>query len=80
MGVLTQAIGQFAVLALLARFIDPAAFGLVTASLIVIGLGRMLTEGIIGPAITQRRSLTDEQIGTGFALSLAIGAITAAAL
>ncbi len=72
-GTLAQAVGQFAVLAALARFVTPAEFGVVSAALIVIGLGRMVTEGFVGPALTQRPGLTDEQVRTGFALSLLTG-------
>lgn len=73
MGVTAQGVGQLALLALLARLLVPADFGVVSASLIVIGLTRMLTEGLVGPAVTQRRALSNEHIRTAFALSVISG-------
>jgi O-antigen/teichoic acid export membrane protein len=73
MGVAAQGVGQLALLALLARLLVPADFGVVSASLIVIGLARMLTEGLVGPAVTQRRALSNEHIRTAFALSVISG-------
>ena len=74
MGVAAQGIGQLALLALLARLLVPADFGVVSASLVVIGVARMLTEGLVGPALTQRWELSDEHIRTAFALSVLSGA------
>jgi O-antigen/teichoic acid export membrane protein len=76
LGVAAQFGGQFALLAVLARLLTPADFGLVSASLILIGFMRMLTEGLIGPALTQRKELTGDHVATAFALSL-LGGVTA---
>jgi len=68
-----QAFGQIAVLALLARFLTAVEFGVVSAALVVIGLVRILTEAIVGPAVTQRPDLTVDHQKSAFALSLYIG-------
>ncbi len=72
-GTLTNAVGQFLVLAVLARFVSPSEFGIVSAALVVIGVGRMVTEGFVGPAVTQRPGLDDEQVRTAFVLSVGTG-------
>ena len=75
-GTLTNAVGQFVVLAVLSRLLLKEDFGLVAAALIVIGVGRMVTEGFVGPAVTQRPDLSDEQVRTAFALSIWTGLAT----
>lgn len=79
-GVTTQAVGQFTVLAVLARYLTAEEFGVVTAALVVIGLGRVTTEGVIGPALTQRQRLSDEDVAVGFVLSVAAGVLVTAIL
>jgi PST family polysaccharide transporter len=79
--VATQALGQFAVLAVLARLLTPADFGVVTASLIIIGFARMATtEGIVGPAVTQRPRLTDRHVRAAVMLSLVTGVLISGAV
>ncbi len=72
-GYAIQAGAQFAVLALLARFLTPVEFGLASAALVVIGLARIITDSLVGPAITQRTDLTDAHVRTAFALSVWVG-------
>lgn len=75
-GVATQALGQFVVLAVLARALAPSDFGVATASLILVGLARLATtEGVVGPAVTQRRELKDEHVHAAFLLSVATGCV-----
>ena len=57
-----QGAGQFILLAVLARRLTPAEFGLVTATLIVVNLGRMLTQAAPGPALIQRQDLTPPHV------------------
>jgi O-antigen/teichoic acid export membrane protein len=71
--VAAQAVGQFALLAILARLLTPADFGVVGASLIVTGIARTFTEGLVGPAVTQRQTLRAEHVRTAFALSVFTG-------
>lgn len=75
-----QAVAQFAVLALLARFLTPVEFGLVTAGLLVIGLVRIVTDALVGPAVTQLPQLSDDHVRSAFTLSVAIGGAGAVAL
>lgn len=75
-----QALAQLAVLALLARFLAPLEFGLVTAGLLVIGLVRIVTDALVGPAVTQLPGLTDDHVRTAFWLSGVIGTLGALAL
>lgn len=79
-GYATQAVAQFAVLALLARFLTPTEFGLVSAALVVIGLVRILTDSLLGPAVTQHPELTDAHVRTAFTLSVGIGAVASVAM
>jgi PST family polysaccharide transporter len=69
-GLGTKGVAQFAVLAVLARFLDPGEFGVVSATLIVIGLGRVVNFAIIGPALVQRPTLRDAHVSSAFALGL----------
>lgn len=66
---LVQGIGQILLLAVLARYISQEGFGLVTATLVVIGLGRQLTESLIRPVIIQREHLSVHDIGTASLIS-----------
>jgi PST family polysaccharide transporter len=79
LAVLSQAGGQLVVMAILARYLTPADFGVVSASLAIVALGRMATKGVVGPALTQRPTLREEHVRTAFGLSLIIG-ITSAML
>ncbi|HEU4961530.1 MAG TPA: lipopolysaccharide biosynthesis protein [Sphingomonas sp.] len=73
---------QLAIVAILARMLTPAEFGVVTAAGTIIGLSNIFVNLGVGPAIVQHRELTDEVIATGTSMSLimgcAIGALIAA--
>jgi PST family polysaccharide transporter len=75
-GLGTKGVAQFVVLAVLARFLDAEEFGVVSATLIVIGLGRAVTLASIGPALVQRPALRDAHVRSAFAL----GAYTSAGM
>ena len=70
-------LGQFVLLAVLARELrdQPEAFGIVTATLIVVGIGRVIHSSI-GPALVQREDVRDDHVGTAFSL----GVISAVAM
>ncbi|MGI9285441.1 MAG: lipopolysaccharide biosynthesis protein [Pseudomonadales bacterium] len=68
-----QGVGQLVVLALLARYVSKVEFGLVTTTLIVIGLGRIMGETLVRPALVQREQLSTQDIATASALSLLFG-------
>lgn len=69
-GIGGQGVGQFVLLAVLARRLSPEEFGIVTATMIVVGLGRMFIEGSTGPALVQRERLEPAHVRAGFAVAL----------
>ncbi len=76
----TQAGQQFVVLAVLARLLDADEFGLVTTTLVVVGLGAVFAKLGVGHAIAQRTELSDEHERTGFALGVYTGVLFAGLL
>jgi O-antigen/teichoic acid export membrane protein len=61
---------QLIVLAILARLVSPAAFGVVSAALVVISLSAILSQLGMGPALVQRPALEPRHIDTAFATSV----------
>jgi O-antigen/teichoic acid export membrane protein len=76
----SQGFAQLALLAVLARLLTPADFGVVTATLVVINLGRICTQSVISAAVVQRPQLTDDHVRAAFWLSLGAGALAAGAM
>ncbi|MGE3173739.1 MAG: lipopolysaccharide biosynthesis protein [Planctomycetota bacterium] len=76
LGLGAQGLGQFALLAVLARHLTAAEFGVMTATLIVVGAGRAVHAGV-SPALVQRQELRPDHVRSAFALSwmVAIGLI-----
>lgn len=72
-GYLTQGVGQILVVAVLARYVTAGDFGVVSATLLVIGIGKLFTQSIVGPALVQRATLEDRHHATAFWLALASG-------
>ena len=64
--------------AVLARHLDPQAFGLVAMVLPVIALGRAFEEIGLGDATVQRQDITGEQISSLFWLNVAAGVLLTA--
>ena len=64
---------QLIVLAVLARLLTPSDFGIVAASMLVVGFADIFAMVGVGPAIIQRDSLTEKHIRTGFVMSLCFG-------
>jgi O-antigen/teichoic acid export membrane protein len=56
---------QIVVLAVLARLVSPAEFGIVSAALVVVALTAVFAEAGMGPALVQRDQITDRHIRTG---------------
>jgi O-antigen/teichoic acid export membrane protein len=79
LGLGTKGFAQVAVLAVLARHLGAAEFGVVSATLLVIGFGRAATYGSIGPALVQRPDLRAAHVRSAFALSVyaALGLVAA---
>lgn len=68
-----QVLFQVLALAILARLLTPAEFGVVSAATIIVQLSLILTEFGIGPAIVQRHSMNEIDIRVGFTLSCLFG-------
>lgn len=69
----TNAILQFGIMALLARLINPAEFGLMSVALIVVSFSDIFVDLGFGPAVTQKRDLSPLDIKTAFTSSLCLG-------
>lgn len=64
---------QIAILAILARLVSPADFGVVSAALIVIGLSTIMSQVGLAPALVQREALERRHIDSAFFASLLLG-------
>ena len=70
LGLGVTGLGQFALLAALARMLGPGEFGVVTAALVVVGIGRVV-HASIGPALVQRADLQPEHVRAASLLACA---------
>jgi len=66
---------QFLSTLILARIFVPEDFGIVSAVLIIVGYVDIFWMAGIGPAIVQKKDLTNEDISTGFTTSISLGII-----
>src|SRR5690554_5405330 len=71
----SNAIFQFAILAILARLLSPTEFGLMGLALIVVSFADIFNDMGFGPAITQKKELSKIDIHTAFTYSLIFGLI-----
>ncbi len=71
---------NLAVLATLARLLGPSEFGLIEAALVVVLFTDLFSHIGVGPAIVQRRDLTDPHIRSGFTFSLLFGSLSGVAV
>lgn len=71
--VVLQATTQIIVLAILARYLEPDAFGIVAAANVVIAFIQMLSEAGVGPALIQRKNIDENYIGIALILSTSLG-------
>lgn len=74
-GTLGQYVVQFAAIAILARLLAPADFGVVASSMAIIGVAAVFSELGVGPALVQRKEVSDTDVGTANLLSLLSGAL-----
>lgn len=72
------AVLQMVVLAVLARLLSPADFGVVGAALIVIGVSSIVSQLGLGPALVQRPQLEQRHIDTAFVSSILMGLLLGA--
>jgi O-antigen/teichoic acid export membrane protein len=75
-----QGVLQLLVVAILARLLAPADFGIVAAALVVVGLSLILSLVGVGPALIQRPRLEPGDLGTGLLITMATGALLTIAL
>lgn len=71
---------QLAVLAVLARLLEPYDFGVVGAALVVVGFSEIFSKLGMGPAIVQVPTLSKQFEHTAFALALLLGITTGVAV
>jgi O-antigen/teichoic acid export membrane protein len=71
---------QFVVLAILARLLAPADYGLVAMLLVLTSIGALLVDAGFGTALIQRQRVTEEDKTTVLVFTLASSAVVAAAL
>lgn len=69
---------QTIVLAVLARLLTPADFGVVSAALVVIGFSTIVSQIGLGPALVQRKELEQRHIDSAFVASVALGTLLGA--
>jgi O-antigen/teichoic acid export membrane protein len=79
-GAAGKGVTQILVLAFLARLLDPDAFGVVAAALLVIRLAGSLSTAGIGAAIIQKPELRPEDVSTAFGFFLLTGAAASVAV
>jgi O-antigen/teichoic acid export membrane protein len=73
MGNASRAVLKLAVLAVLARLLLPAEFGLVAAAGVVVWFSMVFSTLGVGPALVQRPNLTPVDVSTGFIASIGLG-------
>ncbi|WP_147803626.1 lipopolysaccharide biosynthesis protein [Alkalicoccus halolimnae] len=67
-----QSILQFVVLIVLARLLDPESFGVISAALVIITFVLILSSLGFGPALVQKKEISDKEIGTSYTVSLVL--------
>lgn len=73
LNVSSQVILQLIFISLLARLITPEAFGIMAIALVVVGFIEIFSQIGIGPALIQRKNLTQEHINGAFFISVILG-------
>lgn len=71
---------KLAVIVLLGRLLDPDEFGTVAAAMTVVQFARMVRDLGVGLALVQREEIEPQHVETGFAFSLASGAVLTGAI
>ena len=72
-GVVGQVVVQVIVLAILARHVSPAEFGVAAAALVVLALSVIFADAGLGPALVQRKNLRTDHIRVAFTVSVVLG-------
>jgi O-antigen/teichoic acid export membrane protein len=79
-GSLGQAIMGMASIVLLSRLLTPAEFGAAAAAALVVGLASVVSQVGVGPALVQRKTLSDAEVSAAFLFSMAMSLVLAALL
>jgi PST family polysaccharide transporter len=79
-GGLGQAVLSIASIVLLSRLLTPVEFGAAAAAALVVGLAAVLSQVGVGPALVQRKDLTDDEVSAAFVFSVGLSACLALAL
>jgi PST family polysaccharide transporter len=79
-GSLAQGVLQLGVGILLARLLPPEDFGVVGMAMVVIGLALLMSDLGLGPAVVQRRDLSERHLRVAFSAAILTGAALAAFL
>lgn len=75
-----RAILQLLVLAILARLLMPADFGVVSAGMVVIGFSSIFSQLGLGPALVQRPTLEPKHVQAAFTASVFFGLLVGAVI
>lgn len=70
-----QAIIQFGYMAIMARLLTKADFGLMAIAMSFIGFGTIFSEGGMGSALIQRQNVTQKHMNAAFQASVLIGGV-----
>jgi PST family polysaccharide transporter len=73
LNVFSQVLLQLAFISILARLITKEAFGVMAIALVMVGFIEIFSQIGIGPALIQRKKLTQENINGAFFISLLLG-------
>jgi PST family polysaccharide transporter len=76
-GTISQALLQVGSMVVLARLLTPVEFGTATAAALVVGLSQIVSQLGVGPALVQRKTLTDREISAAFYSSLLLSIVLA---
>lgn len=76
-GNIVKAIAQLVPIAILARLISPAEFGVMTGALIIISIFEQIAYGGLGPTIVQMKVLRKDHIGSAYILSFTLSSAIA---
>jgi PST family polysaccharide transporter len=71
-----QIVLQLLFTAVLARLLSPADFGIMAIALVVVGVVEIFAQIGIGPALVQRKELSDADVVTAFWTSAALGVVS----
>jgi PST family polysaccharide transporter len=76
----TSFVIHFGIGVVLARLLPPEDFGLIGLAYIIMGFGNLFVNLGLGPALIQRKELTDRHIRVAFTLSMAMSIVMAGVL